>query len=171
MKKVSIVVGLVSLLLSASAGAKAPRLHLDVETAAGKTEQVALPLEGGSPFGQALSRAQLNGSTDADVATLKKAWEQVTRSGGAYTIALDSADARLAVSEHYGTATIQKTPFGTTGKHVTVELPAAAMDALLAGAGSNPDFDGALRALQQRGKGEAIAVEGSDGGKVRIWID
>lgn len=171
MKNVSILVGLVSLLLSATAGARAPRLHLDVESAQGQKQELAIPLEGSSPFGQARSKAQLLSATDADLATLKQAWEQVVRSGGAYTIALDSADARLAVSEHYGTATIQKTPTGAPSQKITVQLPAVAMDALLAGAGANPDFDGALRTLQQRGKGEAIAVEAADGGKVRVWID
>ena len=171
MKIVSIAAVLCFGLPAATAWAGANRLHVDIGDRDGETVQVVLPVGPGSFLRQALAKADLKSDIDqASASKLRKAWEEVRRSGGNEGVTLQDDEERMTLSEQERRAVIEITHPDRPRDKATIRVPEAAMDALLSGPEDQLDFDAALRALKDRGRGEVISVEGGDGGRVRVWL-
>lgn len=171
MRIASIAAVLCLFLPGARAWAGANKLHVDIGQREGESVELVLPVGPGSFLRQALAKADFNSDIDrASASKLRKAWEEVRRSGGNEGVTLQDDDQRVTLSEQERKAVIEISHPGRSRDKATIRVPETAMDALLSGPEDQLDFDSALRALKDRGRGEVIAIEGGDGGRVRVWL-
>ncbi len=102
------------------------------------------------------------------VASLRKAWAELRKAGDTELVSVEDDDQTVKIAREGDRVHVHVTSAGK-GDNVKVEVPVAAVDALLAGDGDELDLAGALAEIKKI-KGDVVQVDDGDS-KVRIWID
>jgi hypothetical protein len=171
----------VALMLFAAAAAEAKDglwLHIKVlDGSDGSRVNVSLPLSGvelAAPVLPAEARTATRlriGDRDVTVADLRRIWSQVKSVPDATFITVDEADgSRLRVARRGSVLVVNAA--GESAAHdgrVEMRIPAAVVDALLAGNAQTLDLAGAIAALARAGEGELVTVDGHND-TVRMWV-
>jgi hypothetical protein len=168
---------IVSLPALASAQGKAPWIHVRVEEG-NKDSRVSVnvPLSvAEAALAAAPSHVVAQGKVHIgchghgmSVASLRKAWAELRKSGDAEFVSVEEADQTVKIARAGDRVHVRVTSAGKAEK-VSVELPVAAVDALFAGEGEDLDLKGALDEIRKV-RGDVVQVNDGDS-KVRIWID
>ena len=109
-----------------------------------------------------------HGRDDLSVADLRKAWEELKKSGDAEFVTVEEADQTVRVSRS-GDLVLVHVDKPSDRNEVRVEVPVDVVDALLSGQGDELDVRAAFAQLQKR-RGDIVRVR-DDKSTVRIWID
>lgn len=161
----------------ASAQAKAPWIHVRVEEGHKDSKvsvnvplsvaEAALAAAPSSVIAQGKVQLGCHGR-GMSVASLRKAWAELRKSGDAEFVSVEEADQTVKISRAADRVHVRVTSTGK-GEKVSVEVPVAAVDALFAGEGEDLDLRGALDEIKKV-RGDVVQVDDGDS-KVRIWID
>jgi hypothetical protein len=171
----------VALILLGTAAAEARAdlwLHVKVRESGGDGSRVSISLplavvEAAAPLlpAEARTAARLRvGNQDLSVADLRRIWRQVRSAPDATFITVDDASGQVRVARQGASLVIRAVDAGRHGDRVEVRIPAAVVDALLAGNDQSLDLAGAITALARSGEGELVTVNG-DNDTVRMWVD
>jgi hypothetical protein len=168
---------IVSMPALASAQAKAPWIHVRVEEEHKNSKvsvnvplsvaEAALAAAPSSVVSQGKIQLGCHGR-GMSVASLRKAWAELRKSGDAEFVSVEETDQTVKISREADRVHVRVTSTGK-GEKVTVEVPVSAVDALLAGDGEDLDLKGALAEIKKV-RGDVVQVNDGDS-KVRIWID
>jgi len=168
------VLGL-GLALAAPAAAASSWVHVRVEQPEGENVRVNLPL---GVVRAALALApetitdgrhiRIDGHDHFAISDLKKLWQELRQTPEGELVTVESDDENVRVARE-GEAVVVHVQSNERSEQVSVEVPVALVDALLAPEGDAIDVMGALTHLEAM-RGDIVRVEGSDA-KVRIWID
>jgi hypothetical protein len=109
-----------------------------------------------------------HGHDDLSVADLRKAWEELKKSGDAEFVTVEEADQTVRVSRS-GDLVLVHVDKPSDRNEVRVEVPVDVVDALLSGQGDELNVRAAFTQLQKR-RGDIVRVR-DDKSTVRIWID
>ncbi len=177
MKSMVLTAAVVALALPAGAGT-ASWIHVAVDDGHAKptTVRVNLPLaavDAVSPLIQ--EELQKSAKLDAkgqhlDKAHLKEMWRAVKDAGDADFVTVQGQGDDVRVAKIKDKLVVKVRESGKGKDTVTVEIPAAVVDALLSGPGEQLDFAAAIEVLKQQGQGTLVTVDDASS-KVRVWID
>jgi hypothetical protein len=173
--------GVALILLGTAVAAEASSdlwLHVKVRESGGDGGRVSISLplsvvEAVAPLlpAEARTAARLRvGDQDLSVADLRRIWRQMRSAPEATFITVDDASGHVRVARQGATLVIRAADTGPHGDRVEVRIPAAVVDALLAGNEQSLDLAGAITALARSGQGELVTVNG-DNDTVRMWVD
>lgn len=99
---------------------------------------------------------------------LKKLWSAIKKEGDTDYVTIEKPGEKVVVSMQ-GKFFVVQTQKGSRG-NVDIRIPAAVMDAMLAGSGDQLDLMAAVKALRESGIKDIITVK-SDDSSIRVWID
>lgn len=99
---------------------------------------------------------------------LKKLWSAIKKEGDTDYVTIEKPGEKVVVSMQ-GKFFVVQTQKGSRGD-VDIRIPAAVMDAMLAGPGEGLDLMAAVKALRESGIKDIITVKGDDS-SIRVWID
>lgn len=102
------------------------------------------------------------------LADLRRAWTELRAAGDAEIVSVEDKDQTVKIGRAGDKVRIHVDAHGK-GESVHIEVPTAAVDALLAGEGEELNLRGALKEIRHL-RGDVVRVDGDDS-KVRIWID
>lgn len=102
------------------------------------------------------------------LADLRRAWTELRAAGDAEIVSVEEKDQTVKIGRAGDKVRIHVDGHGK-GESVHIEVPTAAVDALLAGEGEELNLRGALNEIRHL-RGDVVRVDGDDS-KVRIWID
>ncbi len=153
-------------------------LHVKVNEGSGDGGRVSLSLplsvvEAAAPLlpAEARTASRLRvGDQELSVGDLRRIWRQVRSAPDATFLTVDDASGQVRVARQGETLVIRAVDAGRHGDRVEIRLPAAVVDALLAGNDQSLDLAGAITALARSGAGELVTVNGEHD-TVRLWVD
>jgi hypothetical protein len=99
---------------------------------------------------------------------LRRAWKALRATGDAEIVSVEDKDETVKI-DRIGDKVRIHVEGRAKGESVNIEIPAAAVDALLAGEGESLNLRGALAEIRNL-RGDIVRVDDRDS-KVRIWID
>ncbi len=102
------------------------------------------------------------------LADLRRAWIELRAAGDAEIVSVEEKDETVKIGRAGDKVRIHVDGHGK-GESVHIEVPTAAVDALLSGEGEELNLRGALKEIRHL-RGDVVRVDGEDS-KVRIWID
>jgi hypothetical protein len=105
---------------------------------------------------------------EISVADLRQAWKELKAAGDAEIVSIEDKDETVKIGR-VGDKVRIHVDGRAKGESVNIEIPTAAVDALLAGEGDALNLRGALQEIRQL-RGDVVRVDHRDS-KVRIWID
>lgn len=108
--------------------------------------------------------------SEITVAELRRLWNELQDAPDATFVEVEETEQNVRVSKSGGYMLVKVVESGEASQQVDVRIPAAVVDALLAGEGEELDIVGAVRALAAHGAGELVTVT-DDETKVRVWVD
>jgi hypothetical protein len=114
-----------------------------------------------------------HGGKGVSVTSLRQAWAELRKAGDADFVSVEDDDETVNVSRKGDKVHVIVTSTGAKKdkkkENVRLEVPVAAVDALLQGEGEELDVKAALAEIRKI-KGDIVQVEDGDS-HVRIWID
>ena len=149
---------------------KRPRtLHVEVNEVSGDHVSIAVPM------GFAKAALRIAGKVDVDledddikVEELREAWSELRDSKESVVVDVQDGTDSIHITNQKGMVNVDL--LSADGDIVKIQLPEAAIDALLSSDGNKLDLAAALGALEEGHVGDLVEIEdGSD--HVRIWID
>jgi hypothetical protein len=105
---------------------------------------------------------------DLSLADLRRAWKELRAAGNTEIVSVEDKDETVKIGRVGDTVRIH-VDSREKGESVRIEVPSAAVDALLSAEGENLNLRGALAEIS-RLRGDVVKVDDRDS-KVRIWID
>jgi hypothetical protein len=101
-------------------------------------------------------------------AELKKLWAAVKQEGDTEYVTVEKPGERVTISMQGKFFVVQTDE--NSSKSVDIKIPAAVMDAMLAGDGNEFNLMAAAKALRESGIKDIVSVKDHDS-TVRVWID